>query len=387
MKKIFLFLAALTFGLSAAAQQKTYTISGTLTVDSLRFAKKAIEKVYLKRTIDGQETIVDSAIVKNKKFKFKGEAPEFVELASIGGFDNGSIYFLLEGGNITIAPFNGQFPVGAVVGGTKNNDAFTGYMMLVPKNGRDSRVRMDALLKSLPADIAQDDKKFYPYQYSAYHSNSVYYKVDIIDYMLKHIDCEASLFMLRQGLFQMFAPKVVERQFLRAVPLHLRNHPVYLEMVNQIKADNLKEGAFAPDITGKTVDGKSISLSSLKGKYVLLDFWASWCAPCRKEFPFMREVLAASEGRDDFVILSYSIDSKRNDWVNCIEKNQLTHENWLHISTLKGWQSDAVKLFSVKGVPHTVLLNPEGQVVAFNLRGEAMVQKIKNILSGKESYK
>ena len=94
----------------------------------------------------------------------------------------------------------------------------------------------------------------------------------------------------------------------------------------------------------------------------------------------MKQALAYSENSDNLVVLSYSIDSKHDDWVNCIAKNQLTHKNWIHISTLKGWNSDVIKLFNVKGVPFTALIDPEGNVVAFELRGEEMVKKLKGIV-------
>ncbi len=371
-----------TLGISA----QSYTITGRLTNDSLRFTKATLKKVYLKRTIDGEEVVVDSAEIKKGSFKFKGTAPEFTEMASISGFDNGSVFFMLEAGDIVVSPFNAQFPAAARVTGTKNNDIFTGYMALMVKNGQDSRNRMNELIKSLPEEVVKDQKQFYPYQYSVYHSNSIYYKIDIMNYLLQHFDSEVSLYMIRHGLYQMFTPKVVERQLLRAVPLRLRKHPVYEELLNQLRADNLAEGAMAPNVKGQTPEGQTLSLADLKGKYVLLDFWASWCGPCRREFPHMREVLKASEGKDNFVILSYSIDSKESDWVNCIAQNDLKHPHWIHISTLKGWSSEGVKLYGVEGVPHTVLINPEGRVVAFNLRGEEMVEKIANILAGIENY-
>ncbi len=386
MKRLFIIpflLCTLIFNASA----QSYTITGKMTSDSLRFTKATLKKVYLKRTIDGEEVITDSAVVKKGTFKFKGTAPEFTEMASISGFDNGSIYFMLEAGHITISPFSAKFPAAAHVRGTKNNDIFTGYMALMTKNGQDSRNRMKALLDSLPEEVAKDPQQFYPYQYAAYHSNSIYYKIDVMNYLLKHYDSEASLYMIRHGLYQMFTPKVVERQLLRAVPLHLRKHPVYEELVNQLRADNLQEGAMAPNVKGQTPEGKSLSLADFKGKYVLLDFWASWCGPCRREFPYMHEALKASEGKDNFVILSYSIDSKQSDWVNCIAQNNLKHPHWIHISTLKGWNSAGIKLYGVDGVPHTVLINPEGRVVAFNLRGEEMVTKIANILAGIKNYK
>ncbi len=388
MKTIRLFVLAVLFGgICCHAQEGVgYTISGELTRDSLRFSKQAITKLYLKCSVGGEEVVVDSTEVKDKKFIFKGKAPKFADIAAITGFDNGAIQLFLEAGDIRIAPFDGHFPMGAIVSGTPNNEVFSGYQRLMDKNNRDSRERMKAMMDALPEDVRNDAEKFFPHQYAAYHSNSLYYKIDAMKYLRQHLDSEASLYIIKQSLYYMFTPKVVERQLLRAVPLHLRKHPAYVGMMNQIKADNLKEGAPAPDISGFTPDGKELSLSDLQGKYVLLDFWASWCAPCRREFPYMKQVMEASEANDKFVILSYSIDSKMNEWTACIEKNGLTHQNWLHISTLKGWNTEAVKLFGVKGVPHTVLLNPRGEVIAFNLRGEEMVVKVKAIIDGLEKY-
>jgi hypothetical protein len=94
----------------------------------------------------------------------------------------------------------------------------------------------------------------------------------------------------------------------------------------------------------------------------------------------LKEALAYSDNSENLVVLSYSIDNKRPDWVNCIEKNQLVHKNWIHISTLKGWNSEGIKLFSVKGIPFTALIDPEGNVVAFGLRGEEMVKRLKAIV-------
>ena len=127
-------------------------------------------------------------------------------------------------------------------------------------------------------------------------------------------------------------------------------------------------------------EDSKLALSDFKGKYVFIDFWASWCAPCRREIPYLKEVLAYSEKSDNLVVLSYSIDSKEKDWLACIKNNNLIHKNWIHISTLKGWNTEAIKLFGVKGVPFTALIDPDGNVVEFKLRGEEMVKKLKNII-------
>ncbi len=388
MKFFNLFMIGLAVNLGMQAQDnKTYSITGELTQDSLRFTPKTINKLYLQHEVDGQQVTIDSTIVKNKKFHFEGKAPENLGIYFISGFDNGSVSLFLEPGNITVTPFDARFPVAATVTGTRNNDVLCAYQKLYDKHTAASREKMQKLINSLPENIRNDEKAFYPYQRSAYYANGIYYKTQVMRFVIDNIDTEAALFIIDHNLFNVFTPKVVERQLLRSVPAHLHKSPIFKQMKNKIKAAELKVGNEAPDITGTTPDGKEVSLSDLKGKYVLLDFWASWCGPCRREFPFLKQALQMSEAKDNFILLSYSIDNKKKDWTDCIAKNQLTHKNWMHISTLKGWSSDAVTLFNVSGVPHTVLLNPDGKVIAFDLRGEELIAKLKRIMDGVEEYK
>jgi thiol-disulfide isomerase/thioredoxin len=152
--------------------------------------------------------------------------------------------------------------------------------------------------------------------------------------------------------------------------------------LNEMLAANLKEGSEAPNIGGFTPDGKDFSLSDFRGKYVFIDFWASWCAPCRREIPYLKEALAYSDKSENLVVFSYSLDNNMDDWTACIARSSLVHKNWVHVSELKGWNSEGVKLFNVKGVPHTVLIDPDGNVVEFGLRGEEMVKKLKAIVDG-----
>lgn len=384
IKLLMLGLALASLG--SMAQERKYIITGEMSRDSLRFTPQKITKLYLNHNVKGESVVIDSAIVKDKKFHFEGKAPQYAEAAFISGFDNGSIQLLLEAGHITVQPFDAHFPIGARIGGTPNNDIWNGYNEVYDASAKDAAARMNRTMNALPDSIRNDQKANFPYRNWVFQANGFYYKLDVLRYFQQHLDSEAALFIIKYNLAFMFTPKVVERQLLRAIPLKYHNHPLYQDIVNEIKSNNLKVGAPAPDIEGETPEGKALKLSDLKGKYVLLDFWASWCGPCRREFPFVKQALQESEASGKFVVLSYSIDDKKNEWINCIEKNGLKHKNWIHISTLKGWSSDAVKLFNVKGVPHTVLLNPNGEVIAFDLRGDALVSKVKAIANGTEKY-
>ncbi len=374
-------LACLCAAACVAQSSRRYVIDGELTRDSLRNTPQAIKKVYLKRVVNGEEILADSSVVTNRRFHFEGIAPEYVEAAMITGFDNGAAQFLLEPGNIKFKPFDGHFPVAAKAYGTKNNDVFAGYARLYDKNAEDSKKNIEKLRASLPDSITSDDRKYLPYHGAMFNANGVYYKADVMDYFLKNVDCEASLFILKYDLYYMFKPQYLHDVFMAAVPESMRKHPLYKELENHLLSSNMAEGSPAPDFTALTTDGKSLSLSQLRGKYVFLDIWASWCAPCRREIPFVKQALAEAKGKDNFKVLSYSIDSKRADWVNCIDKQQMTDGNWIHVSTLKAWSSDIIRLYNVRGVPHTVLIDPAGNVVKFNLRGEELVSTVKDILS------
>ncbi|MDN3635935.1 TlpA disulfide reductase family protein [Neolewinella lacunae] len=138
-------------------------------------------------------------------------------------------------------------------------------------------------------------------------------------------------------------------------------------------------GAPAPDFTGESPDGSSITLSSLRGKVVLIDFWASWCGPCRKENPNVVRVYEQFKDQG-FEILGVSLDNDRDRWLKAIADDRLT---WLHISDLKGWRSTFAQQYGVSSIPQTVLLDQDGNILARNLRGPALEEKLAEVFSGK----
>ncbi|TRZ77825.1 MAG: AhpC/TSA family protein [Chitinophagaceae bacterium] len=135
-------------------------------------------------------------------------------------------------------------------------------------------------------------------------------------------------------------------------------------------------GQMAPEIALQDVSGKIQTLSSLKGKYVLVDFWASWCGPCRAENPNVVNAFEKYKNKN-FTILGVSLDDNKANWMEAIKADKL---NWLQISDLKKWESVAVSAYQIDGIPFNVLLDPEGKIVATDLRGDALQNTLSTLL-------
>ena len=131
-------------------------------------------------------------------------------------------------------------------------------------------------------------------------------------------------------------------------------------------------GGIAPDIDLTTPEEKHVSLYSLRGKYVLLDFWASWCGPCRKEVPNLKAIYERFRDKG-FEIYSVSLDDKRDAWMKAIAELELP---WVHVSSLKGWDCPVAKTLRCDECSENVFVEPEREIIAMDLRGEELEQKV-----------
>ena len=157
------------------------------------------------------------------------------------------------------------------------------------------------------------------------------------------------------------------------------NSPHAKSLIGRVaRIKGVSVGAPAPEITLSDTTGTPIALSSLRGKYVLVDFWASWCGPCRAENPNVVRMYNKFKDKG-FAIYSVSLDQAKANWTKAIRNDNLT---WTHVSDLKFWQSAAAQQYGVQAIPATFLLDKDGKIIAKNLRGDALEQKLEEVLKG-----
>jgi len=147
------------------------------------------------------------------------------------------------------------------------------------------------------------------------------------------------------------------------------------EYIKKLPKRDIGIGDEVPDISLKDTSNNTLTLSSLRGKVVLIDFWASWCGPCRVENPNVVKVFNKYKDKG-FTVFGVSLDQNKDKWLGAIKNDKLT---WSHVSDLKGWSSEGARLYGVKSIPQTFLIDKDGKVIAKNLRGEMLEQKLKEI--------
>lgn len=174
--------------------------------------------------------------------------------------------------------------------------------------------------------------------------------------------------------------KVLDKGLKEKYPLH-PDVDSFHNMVQQAimmveRTEAIKPGAQAPEIILPMPNDKEFSLTSLKGKVVLIDFWASWCAPCRKELPNVKRCYQKYKSKG-FEVLGVSLDKDRSAWIEAISKEGLT---WLQVSDLKFWNCEAAQTYAVQSIPFTVLVDKEGKIIATDLRGDDLDKKLAEVL-------
>lgn len=350
MKKI-LILAAAAAVLCSCANKNKYAIDGKV--------EGANSMVYL---FDEKDNILDSAAVANGAFRFEGvaENPQVAILRDAR--DDGATFgamLILEPGTINVAD-DAQNPYRKKVTGTSANDAFTNFS-----------TTSNALIKEFRDPATSEERR-----------KAIEEEYD----KLSHTSLEQNrnnyfgVIIIHQLGYEMPGQELLDE--IAKFPAELQQHEELVKLKENAE-QKMKTDIGQPfiDIAQPNADGEQVSLGSVvknpANKYVLLDFWASWCGPCMGEVPHLKKTYEDFH-KKGFEIYGVSFDEDRGDWLGAVEQNGM---NWLHVSEVKGFDNQAAKDYAIQGIPSNFLIDNQGTIVAKNLRGEALYEKISELLA------
>ena len=359
MKKYILLLAVNAFTLMAC-QSNTFNINGT----AKGFADG--DTIYI--TTDFRNgSPIGMAIVSQEKFTITDTADStFLCMAYSAKQPDNSLTFFLEPGNINIE-FNDS-PGTARVSGTKLNDEW----QTLNQSAADYGERINRIIEEMTkagspqSTIMAEVKKM---------NNEL--TGTIIETAERNIDNELGYFIISNftGDETLFNGER-RQQLIEKMPPQMRQRPLIKQIEAQIKASAKTEvGQTMEDITLPTPDGKELSLLAevAKNKVTVVDFWASWCGPCRQEMPTVVALYKDCADRG-LGIVGISLDKDKAAWQKALTDMNMT---WTQMSDLKGWESQAARLYMVNSIPHTFVLDPQGKILAKGLRGEELAAFVK----------
>ncbi len=375
-----LVIIAMFFALNAIAQsEKPFQINGSLKNISL-----PVQKIFLSYNI-GDTNVKDSMVPINGNYTFSGKLvePTMASLRvkyepgvdgkpvkSVSGRDFASVF--LSSDNMDISSVD-SFSNINVAGSKANGEYVKLKALLKPVNDQmniyGTAYTTASKAKDEPARKAAEDKL----DSMDKVSREVYG-----NYVKKNLQSPIAPFALSNYAGWNIQVDDVEPLLLK-LPASVKDYPYVKSLTEKVAiAKKVSVGAMAMDFTQNDTIGKPVTLSSFKGKYILVDFWASWCGPCRRENPNV--VKAFQEFREKgFHIIGVSLDqpNAQEKWIKAIHDDNLT---WTQVSDLKYWQNDVAKQYGIQAIPQNFLLDPTGKIIAKNLNGEQLHKKLSEIL-------
>ena len=370
-----MFIPAISFAQSGA---KEFELKGKLDLT------QPVDWLYLRYASNGQY-IIDSVQPKNGEFKFKGDIAEPVDANLVAKFKQQgdaklprqNVQLFLEASKIEFTAKDSLSNY--TVRGSKANDEF----QLLLKQTAVYDPRFEKLYSDYDSYEQAGKKDEMKKTEDAIEQLNNEMKESVYGAFIKtHPSSDVALFALKQYAGWEIDPLKVEPLY-NSLSATLKNLPSARSLKDRIEiAKKTGIGSYAMDFTQNDTAGKAVSLSSFRGKYLLVDFWASWCGPCRRENPNVVKVFNKFSDKN-FTILSVSLDrpDAKDKWLAAIHKDGLT---WTHVSDLKYWDNAVAKQYGIRAIPQNILLDPQGKIIAKNLRGEDLDAKLTEVF-GKSS--
>lgn len=324
-------------------------------------------KVYLQKIVDGRPQSIDTAKVVNGKFSFTGKM-ELPDLRVLRLNDQDYIAQLfLENSQVNIDARKDSLSATKITG-SASQDLFQTYIKEVESMNKQMTALQDRYQKAMGSNNTDEVKKV-QIDYQALMDNM---KVFTKNFVKEHHSSVVAAYITLAQLSSQIESAELD-SIVAGFPQEISKSEYVVKLKEMAEAMRKTAiGAVAPDFTMNDPQGKPIQLSSLRGKVVMIDFWASWCGPCRQENPNVVKVYQQYHDKG-FEILGVSLDRNKEDWEKAIKDDQLS---WLHVSDLQYWQNNAARLYAVNAIPQTYLLDKEGKIIAKGLRSEELAAKL-----------
>jgi len=360
MRNVLTILVFVLTVLSCQSAKDEYSIKGTI-------AGVETGKVYLLKLVGEQPQSIDTADVVGGKFTFKGKmvTPD-IRLLRLNDQDYFAQFFL-DNANITVTAKKDSLRSTKITG-SPTQDIFKTYIAEMEKLNKEVLALQGKYQNAMTTgNTSEADKAKIDYQ-AIIDNNKVYTKNFVKEHSNSVVSAYITLFQLADqidvaeldSLASKFAPELSKSEYVVKIN----------ERIQEQKKTAI--GVVAPDFTMNDPEGKPIQLSSLRGKIVLVDFWAAWCGPCRQENPNVVKLYQQYHDKG-FEILGVSLDKNKEDWLKAIKSDNLT---WMHVSDLQYWQNAAARLYGVNAIPQSFLLDKDGKIIGKGLRGEQLANKL-----------